>query len=267
MFKWCSYCQCYIGQREPYQNYSLTHGICDVCKKKFYQKDFKDDHVHNIQPLISFYEELRSKAFIGAPIDSQSLFLEAKILKIKPADLLAGMVQPLLYEIGSRYENGTLQVYEEHLFSDFTLNLINELKREYNLHLPFNSSPEVLLFLANNDHHEFGVRFLEVYLLQEGVKAKAILPSLPTDQILKLSQKLKPLVIGISITDPFEYDNLIDSLSIFKEWNETPSIIIGGQGITKREVQLPYVKIHQGNLNLFLEMIHTEIKRYKLKSA
>jgi len=268
MFRWCSYCQSFIGQREPLYDYSLTHGICDICKKNFYENKILDNHEEKVRPLINFYQDLRSKAIIGVPIDSLSLFTEAKDLKIKPADLLAGMIQPLLYEIGVRYQDGTLQVYEEHLFSEFTSSLINELKREYRLLLPYNETADVLLFLADNEKHEFGVRFLEVFLLQEGIKTKAILPSLPTEQIFKVSQKFKPQVIGLSITDPTEYDNLLESLNVFKDWKEAPQIILGGQGVNpKKEVKFPFVKLHQGNLKNFLELIQLELNQSRKKSA
>lgn len=267
MFRWCSYCQCHMGQSEPCHDYSLTHGICEKCKKKFYEDDNNESSLDHIQPLISFYEKLRNKAVIGSALDTLSIFSEAKSFNIKPIDLLAGMIQPLLYEIGSRYQDGTLQIYEEHIFSEFTSNLINELKREYNLTLPYNLNPEVLLFLSNKDQHVFGVRFLEIFLLQEGVSTKAILQSLPTEQIFQMAKKLSPKIIGISITDPDKYDDLINSLDIFTDWKEAPMIIIGGQGVTKREISHSFVKVHNGNLQNFLEIIRVELQRHQRKSA
>lgn len=31
MIRWCCYCLSYIGEKEPLEDKSLTHGICEKC--------------------------------------------------------------------------------------------------------------------------------------------------------------------------------------------------------------------------------------------
>ncbi|MGE3610438.1 MAG: B12-binding domain-containing protein [Bacteriovoracaceae bacterium] len=262
MFRWCSFCQSYIGQKEPYQDYSITHGICLKCKN-----NIEDINLEKFEKIISFYQELKETLDLGVLPECKFLVQKGRQLNITPADLLAGIMQPLLYEIGARYEKGKLEIYQEHQFSNFTQQLIHELIKEYKLDFENSASPEVLLFMAEHEYHEFGVRFLEVLFRQEGLKAKAILPGMPTDQILKLSQRFMPKVICISVTIEKHFEDLLNSLTVFNNWQgELPLIIVGGQGANhKITPSLDYIKINTGDIQSILktikERVHSQEKK------
>lgn len=265
MFRWCSFCQVYIGQKEPLKDYSLTHGICSHCKTNL----GSSEDIDNLRPIISFYDELRSCIDLGNFPESKNLVKKGKVLKIRPADLLAGIIQPLLYDIGSRYERGELEIYQEHQFSNFTRQLVNDLFEEYKLNAN-STNPEILLFLSNHEYHEFGVKFLEVLFKQEGISAKSILPGLPIDQIFKVTQKYKPKVVCISVTIPEHFEELKKGLTLFKDQPdfEAPLILIGGQGADPQaQLSVPFAQVHQGTNDSLMNVVRSYLNRSEKKAS
>lgn len=260
MFRWCSFCQAYIGQKEPYNDYSLTHGICTKCKTNISEAPTEE----KIRPIIDFFQELQNSVYTDNLPDPLSITEKGKKLNIRPADLLAGIIQPILYDLGMKFEKGELEIYQEHLFSEFTKVLIRDIFKVYNLKLQDEKHPEVMIFGASGEFHEFGIRFLEVFLRQEGIEAQAIFPGLPMNSIYSVVEKRRPKVVMLSITLPENFKHVNESLSIFNEWKhgDRPMIIIGGQGCPKDAVlSVPHAQIHQDSLRSLLNILFSHIHK------
>ncbi len=102
MIRWCSYCNIYLGEREPYEDFSLTHGICPDCKASLMNRKFRSDESSKAhqKKLANFYNHIRSSILSKNYVQSQALITEAKQLNISDIDLLFGVFQPILYEVG-----------------------------------------------------------------------------------------------------------------------------------------------------------------------
>ena len=45
MQRYCAYCKIYLGEKEPFDNQEISHGICSVClaiELERYKKYFKE---------------------------------------------------------------------------------------------------------------------------------------------------------------------------------------------------------------------------------
>jgi methanogenic corrinoid protein MtbC1 len=196
MFRWCSFCQTFIGESEPRSDFSMTHGICKSCKAN-YEK--VSENVENIRPIRAFFLEICEK-FEKKSINAEDLFNRAKQLNIKSSDFLAGLIQPMLYQIGHLYETKKIKVADEHEFTCAVETLLSLIRREMNQKLS-TTSPEIIIASADGDYHSLGIQFLELALLDSGISCKAIYPSVPVTEVLELAKSYNTRFIGLSVTN------------------------------------------------------------------
>lgn len=200
MIRWCAYCQSYMGEAEPLDRYALTHGICKKCG----DSDVVENpaSARRLQPLVEFFSGLRAKAKAGTIPSTADWARDAFRLGIQPQDLLIGLLQPALYEIGELWASGEVTVAGEHKFSAFADSMVGALFAHYpaldrGRQAP---SPDILLVNADGNYHTLGIKFLETSLLAAGLKTYAVLPGLPPGEILALVKSLKPGAVGLSIS-------------------------------------------------------------------
>jgi methanogenic corrinoid protein MtbC1 len=260
MYRWCAYCQSYMGRKEPLSDYNITHGICGQCKSRQDQTAFDPD---GLTDIIAFYETINSGFKNSSHFDLGMIIAEARKLKIRPADLLIGIIQPLLYQIGTKYQQGEVTILEEHRFSLFTRRLTDKIILDYHLKPSPDKPADIWIFSADGDYHEFGPRFLEVFFLQEGLCAEAVTPGLPTEIIYRAALEYLPKIICISTTLSEHFEQLIPTLEIFNKWDESnkPLIIIGGQGAkADYSSSIPDIIIHTGTHLSLLSIIEQQLK-------
>jgi methanogenic corrinoid protein MtbC1 len=266
MYRWCSYCQKFIGQKEPFKDYSLTHGVCQSCRS---DDALLEADTRPLEPIITFFKGLRASISIGELPQPEFIIAKGKQLNIRPSDLLIGVIQPLLYELGDRYESGEDVIVEEHEFSAFTSKAIDCIQKEYGLTHAANSSVEVLICAASAEFHEFGVRFLEVLLAQNSIRTKSVFPGIPMASLYQLCLKLRPNIVCISLTQPENLPSLVESLALFNKWPDAhpPKVFLGGQGV-QHEVKLPiaFGEVINSPHQDFVELITKELNRSRSRS-
>ena len=233
MIRWCAYCQNYLGETEPFDQFNVSHGICPKCVESGIAEG--KNAAERLRPLSDFMTGLRREARQGISSDPKDWAARAFKLGIKPDSLLVGLIQPALYEIGELWLKGEVSVAAEHRFSAFAEEMIRVIYQNY---------PEigkgrragrldVLLTNADENYHTLGVKFLEASLLAAGVNAQALLPGLPTAEILKQAALLKPKAIGLSVCMPSQVcciKELSEAAAGLPE-NERPLLLAGGRQI------------------------------------
>ena len=200
MIRWCAYCQSYLGECEPFADFSLTHCICAKCVAggKAEEKGVSG----RMRSLTSFFQALRSEVRTGIKSDPGEWVKKGFAMGVKPEDLLIGLIQPALYEIGELWSKGEVTVAIEHRFSSFAEEMVSAVYRHYP-ELAKNrqaKKPDVLLTNADGNYHTLGLKFLEVSLLSRGLKTYTVLPGLPGREILELVRALKPKTLGLSVS-------------------------------------------------------------------
>jgi methanogenic corrinoid protein MtbC1 len=240
MIRWCAYCQTYLGESEPYENFSLTHGLCESCTVKGVHKDASE--VARLRPLAVFFSQLRAEVRAGITSDPADWVRKALALGIKPADLLLGMLQPALYEIGDQWAKGEATVATEHAFSAFAEKAYAAVFAQYP-ELAGNSqakAPDILLANVDGNYHTLGIKFLEIALLAEGLKTFTVLPGLPGPEVLALVKTLAPGALGLSVSMPEHLkaaEGIAAELLKLPE-GDRPLLLLGG-GIVKKARVLP----------------------------
>ena len=111
MIRWCSYCQQVLGEIAPYDDPSLSHGLCDLC----------DARLARDEPLIDQTEARRSLmkrifdcARTGDLAGCSSVLDAAARMGLSTESVLIGLLQPALYQAGLDWQLGRMTVASEH---------------------------------------------------------------------------------------------------------------------------------------------------------
>jgi methanogenic corrinoid protein MtbC1 len=116
---------------------------------------------------------------------------------IRPSDVLIGILQPALCEIGKRWQRGEISVSDEHRFTTFATHALHCLP------LPdVHSGKErpILLAMVEGNQHDIGIQMLQRVALERGHACLAVHPGLPDDEIVRLASELRPPLLGVSIS-------------------------------------------------------------------
>lgn len=189
-----------MGEAAPFDQHYLSHGICSRCEAKGIALD--PAAIDSTQPLSRYFREKRALVMEGVKAPPAEWIKEGLQLHIKPDDLLIGIVQPLLYEVGELWARGEITIAREHAFTAFAEGLVEEIYRQSPglARLRQGPDPDILLTNAEGNYHTLGIKFLELRLLASGIKAYTLLPGLPAGEILALARELKAPNIGISVS-------------------------------------------------------------------
>ncbi len=230
MIHWCAYCQSYIGESEPFDDFSLTHGVCRKCANS--GAAAAPDAGEKLRPLAEFFRKLRAEVRAGITSSADLWAGEAFRLGVKPQDLLMGILQPALYEIGRLWAGGAVTVAAEHRFSAFAEEMVGSVFAHYPELARGRQAaePDVLLTCAEGNYHTLGIRFLEAGLLANGLKTYAVLPGLPAAETAALAARLRPVAVGISVAMEGQLGSareLAEMLGRLPE-RERPLLLLGG---------------------------------------
>jgi methanogenic corrinoid protein MtbC1 len=256
MFRWCSYCQSFIGESEPRDDFRLTHGVCRSCKPK--AKTFSETDVRGIEPIRHFFQSMQASVMSKQKFDKSKILAESKILGIAPADLLAGVMQPLLYEIGRMYQEGKIPAVQEHQFSMMIRELIRDIRMGMALESAENSQVDILLACVNGNYHEFGISLLDLHLKQAGLKVESLCPGIPADQLVLYAKQLNAKVIGLSVSMENQLLDVGDVARVLaREPDYHPDLIAGGFVIRATTPPIQGVTLFSGSIEELVDwMVH-----------
>lgn len=233
MIRWCAYCQNYLGEAEPFDKFTISHGLCQKCAESGIAE--ARDATQRLRPLTNFFTKLRREAREGINSDPKDWVNKASELGITADSLLVGLIQPALYEIGELWLKGEVSVATEHRFSAFAEALIETIYQQ-RPDLSGNrqsKTPDVLLANADANYHTLGVKFLEASLLTAGLKTHTLLPGIPVGEILAETRTLKPQVLGFSVSMSSQVKHIHElavAIAGFPK-NERPLLLIGGRQV------------------------------------
>jgi methanogenic corrinoid protein MtbC1 len=205
MMKWCAWCQQFMHEIAPYDDFSITHGLCASCKSK-HKNLFANDVVKRAEVLrelfYSLFDAGRHEDFNAAACVVEN----AIAANCKPADILLGMISPMLYEIGEEWKRGALSVEGEHRFTAFAEKVIQLVQARNGTAtatpIPTRATP---LFLMNapGNRHDLALRILSIWLKARGAKVRILEEDVHLDGLTWniAAERPKYLLISMALTE------------------------------------------------------------------
>ncbi len=264
MYKWCSYCQSFLGEFEPRNDYQLSHGICPSCKARLHTHGA--DLISRSKILKGFFTSIRSDLLERKNREPNLLLQQAREIGVTPLNLLAGAMQPLLYEIAQLQASGQLSIQHEHEFSLMIEGIFHEIKKErsdmFDSKLP--ESRKILIACADGNYHSFGPRLIQESLLEDGFSVTCIFPSLPFEDIIAASNNISAHIIGISVATEAQTEDILSRWTNYMKTNSPKNsrhLILGGLGISQDRKELPvHTSVHPGSLSQLKILIEALIE-------
>ena len=109
-------------------------------------------------------------------------------------------VAPLTHAVGDAWEQGRIEVYEEHLFTE----LAKRLLRQAIAALPAGASePRVLLTSVPDEQHVLGLLMVESLLALDGAECVALGPQMPLLEIARAATAHRAHVVALSFSVAF----------------------------------------------------------------
>lgn len=108
-------------------------------------------------------------------------------------------VAPLAVLVGHAWEEGRLQVFEEHLFSELTTRTL----RQAIAAVPGGTAPLVLLTTLPNEPHAMGLLMVEALLALEGARCVPLGTQTPIVEIAQAAQAYQVDVVALSFSAAF----------------------------------------------------------------
>ena len=224
MFRWCAYCQHLIGEAEPLESYKFSHGICPACEIALESGPEPTPESLAAAHLLS---QLMAGGVGSDEGRIESFLEEAERFGLRPSDILIGVIQPALYEIGRLWETNEITVGDEHRFTQLCLKLYSRLP----LPPPATGPTSILLALSPDNRHDIGVRILERLALEHGVRCRVLPTGTSATAIVAAAQEEKPNVLGLSMSLPSSAETAKGILALCAQAVPGLRLLIGGRAV------------------------------------
>jgi methanogenic corrinoid protein MtbC1 len=231
MVIWCAYCQRFNGERPPFDDNLVTHGMCASCATL--PPEGLSARVAGIQPVVELTKDLWDLGLRGRIDQLAALMHRAEALNVSPTELLVGIVTPQLAALGKDWERGVVTIADEHRFTAFAEAVVHRIRAgapALERHLDADR-PQLLLVNCDGNSHTLGLRIAELWLAERGITSHVVVPGLPADNVLSLADKLSPSAVGISVSMPAQIPQLRLLLSRLAQSSARRPVLVGGYAV------------------------------------
>jgi methanogenic corrinoid protein MtbC1 len=192
VFRWCSYCQHLIGEAPPFDQFLVTHGMCDSCSKTMASYSPGPVELRARDVFTALESAGRSGDFerCAKEID------EALASGMPPSEVIVGVLHPALGRIGELWESGEISVADEHRFTNFALQLLDRL----HLAGPPQDRPLVLLATFDENCHQIGPRMLQHFAWEHGYACKLLPVGTSRPVLMAAIHRDRPVLVGLSVS-------------------------------------------------------------------
>lgn len=158
------------------------------------------------------------------------------------------IIAPSLIETGNLWEKGTIDIWQEHLISEISLDIINILHSKLS---PKEKNNKTIISLTPGpEMHNIGLKIISSVFELSGWNSIYLGSNIPTKNILNAIHENQPDAVALSVTMSQHVesaDNIIQAIRKFYS-KDSLSIILGGSGFK------PYSKVIELNgANYFFE--------------
>lgn len=159
--------------------------------------------------------------------------VEEAMALVSVEDVCLHVLQPALYEIGSRWQQGSISVSVEHFASAFVSRRLGAL---FNLSHPEQGRGPVVAACLEGELHDVGLLLTCLFLSRRGFRIVYLGPNLPFKDLLETTQRLRPPIVLLSASTPGSAANLASAARSLRAMSDTgepsgsPTLIVGYGG-------------------------------------
>jgi methanogenic corrinoid protein MtbC1 len=230
---WCVYCQEFQGEKPPFADLSITHGICAQCRAK--SRSSLEEDIGQARRLQEIQRKLMDVGKRGDIKAAKEIVTTALLSGVRCVDILIGVIAPLLYTVGAEWEQGKVSVEQEHQFTSFCENIFQFLSAASNRSDPViknRTDPKVLVLNGDGNHHTLGVRILAMSLKSKGFSAREFTSMPQPAKLLLVCQELRPIAVLVSLTLAEQREGVLSVIDTLNSCtNVRTKVVVGGYAV------------------------------------
>jgi DNA-binding transcriptional MerR regulator/methylmalonyl-CoA mutase cobalamin-binding subunit len=138
--------------------------------------------------------------------------------------VLAGVVLPLLHELGAGWERGEISVAQEHFASNLLRGRLLGLARGWDR----GSGRRAVLACPPGERHDLGLVIFGLSLRELGWRITFLGADTPPDTIVEIVERLEPEALVLAVTDPARLEGVADTVGRLRDTGTT--VWVGGGG-------------------------------------
>jgi methanogenic corrinoid protein MtbC1 len=235
MLIWCSYCQQFVGEAPPYDQFAMTHGVCGACEAGALALTESD--VAHIRILQDIHLQLAEAGRHGDLRAAEQIIDDAGKHNVGGADILIGVIAPMLYRIGDDWRCNIATVMQEHRFTAFCEGVYKLVAAKVIDGMAAGASRadhgEVLLMNAPGNCHTLAIRILALWLARQGVPARVVDGSPDIEDLMALVRRVQPAMVLMSIALAEQADGVMAIAARIAAMPEhvRPKVVAGGYAV------------------------------------
>jgi MerR family transcriptional regulator, light-induced transcriptional regulator len=138
--------------------------------------------------------------------------------------VLAGVVLPLLHELGAGWERGEISVAQEHFASNLLRGRLLGLARGWDR----GSGRRAVLACPPGERHDLGLVIFGISLRELGWRITFLGADTPPDTIVETVERLEPEALVLAVTDPARLEGVADTVG--RLCQAGTAVWVGGAG-------------------------------------
>ena len=235
MLIWCSYCQQFLGEEPPYEQFTITHGVCRACEAG--ALTLTESDVEQALRLRGIQEQLAEAGRHGDLRAAEQIIEDAGTHNVGGADILLGVIAPMLYQIGEDWRRGIVTVAQEHRFTALCEAVYKLVAAKLVSRMAAGAAQAepgaVLLMNAPGNCHTLAVRILALWLARQGVPARVVDGSPDIEDLIVLVGRIQPAIVLLSIALAEQADGVIAIAARIGALPERvrPKVLVGGYAV------------------------------------
>ncbi len=154
---------------------------------------------HDIDHGLSRYTSELVKALIDYDSREASQVLEEALALVQVEDVCLHILQPALYEIGNRWQQGEILISAEHFATSFAVRKLGSL---FNLSRPEHGRGPVVATCLEGELHEAGLLMTCLFLSRRGFRVIYLGANLPTQDLIETVDEIRPALVLLSASTP-----------------------------------------------------------------
>jgi hypothetical protein len=230
---WCAYCQSYQGEIEPFDDFSMTHMICECCEAHDVIANESANERHSL--IATYYGELRALVREGRIGDAIEKLDFAPSLGIHPADLMVGLLQPFIAWLAGFWVTAKFHPdYEHQVVEPLTL-LLDRLASQYPELARYRGveRPTVLILSKTDVSELIGLKIIELGLAARAVSSKVVVEECDFETLRQQLLRYRPLVLGFTATTEEQLLHIEARVAELRRCSELSNltILVGGLAV------------------------------------
>jgi methanogenic corrinoid protein MtbC1 len=185
---------------------------------------------HELGAPQTIAERFLSAALEGDLAGAAHAITKAAELGMPLAQLFEGALRPALYEVGTRWEAGTLPVGQEKEISELARDLIAELSRRHANPNPH--GPVIVAACVAGERHELGLRMVAGLLRERGYRVHFLGADVDPRFLQERVEQWQPAAVLLSATRTERLPDLANAIQAVRAAStesDMPIVVGGGQ--------------------------------------